>query len=285
MQAAHEPDCNPSLPSSFRRCRGNHVAIQHVLHLFSTDADCTRPPYHGRGVVIHEMLHALGLLHEHSRDDRDNFVTIVGSAKTNRNYIRASDRTDICPAPLAVPVDGSSRYSRLLQYSYSSVMHYPPDLDTSHESSMTLIHPPGAISDAAVLYPVTARPATLSLEELKGIVGQRLDITIYDRFRLGVLYQTRVDPSASVQCVVDLSGSWCTQQDIVPFSDCYQAMSSSSLLRRSFTALQDRFGLKKTRKFLCGWCAIVCATDEGLADLRLCPPKEGCVCECQRCRP
>ncbi len=64
--------------------------------------------------VIHELGHALGLLHEHQRPDRDNFVTvfwenIIPSYKSN---------FEIKDNPLIT----EENYS----YDYNSIMHYPP---------------------------------------------------------------------------------------------------------------------------------------------------------------
>ena len=37
-------------------------------------------------VVLHEMLHALGFYHEHSRKDRDHFVDVSEKSKLDKNY-------------------------------------------------------------------------------------------------------------------------------------------------------------------------------------------------------
>lgn len=65
-----------------------------------------------RGVVWHEFIHALGFYHEHTRPDRDDYVTIVeGNIQSGREHNfakRASSETDDRGSP----------------YDYESVMHY-----------------------------------------------------------------------------------------------------------------------------------------------------------------
>ena len=65
-----------------------------------------------KGIVLHEMLHALGRWHEQSRPDRDSFVVILtDNVQDNRlnNFVIAAEE-------LATTQD--------ITYDYSSVMHY-----------------------------------------------------------------------------------------------------------------------------------------------------------------
>ena len=66
--------------------------------------------YFQKGVVMHELAHAQGILHEQSRKDRDNYVTIklenVKSGKEHNFKKHADAKTDGFP------------------YDYKSMMHY-----------------------------------------------------------------------------------------------------------------------------------------------------------------
>ncbi|XP_046647126.1 zinc metalloproteinase nas-8-like isoform X2 [Daphnia pulicaria] len=65
------------------------------------------------GVVIHELMHALGFQHEHQRPDRDKYVSINidNVDPTNRDYFEKMKIWDF----------RTTRFS----YDYGSVMHYP----------------------------------------------------------------------------------------------------------------------------------------------------------------
>jgi hypothetical protein len=64
-------------------------------------------------VIVHELGHAIGLYHEHTRKDRDSFVTINWPCVNPVSYGNFFRRTD------AVSVD-------LERYDTTSVMHYTP---------------------------------------------------------------------------------------------------------------------------------------------------------------
>jgi len=66
-----------------------------------------------KGIIQHEMLHAMGFHHEQSRPDRDQFVTI------NLENIRSDFISNFDIAKSVVP-----NYAALSAYDYGSVMHY-----------------------------------------------------------------------------------------------------------------------------------------------------------------
>jgi hypothetical protein len=265
MQGAHLPDCDEMKSPG---CGGNHVVVAPLSRLRRTVASRGKSAFLGRGVIIHEMLHALGLFHEHSRSDRGEFVNVL---RVDRNYALASTAGSAAFGAL----DSMDRsQSRLHQYSYSSVMHY------FFDDLMSLKSPRSFPSDATVLYCTAGSTASSTVpididdKLLKSIVGQRVDITIYDRFRLGVLYQTGYEHASKSWALIDLwATEMCTQLDDVGYSDCYLSETSGTTL--------------------CGWCAINCANKQfpgpSITDLHLNAPRKdsvwmGSVCKCKRCK-
>ncbi|MTB53980.1 M12 family metallopeptidase [Lewinella sp. W8] len=65
-----------------------------------------------RGSIIHEILHAAGIYHEHSRSDRDNYINVH-----SENIITAYEHNFDKYAPGAIQNHGD--------YDYGSIMHYP----------------------------------------------------------------------------------------------------------------------------------------------------------------
>jgi len=66
-----------------------------------------------KGIVIHEMMHAVGFWHEQSRSDRDSYVTIVTqniNPRMRYNFNKMS----------------SSQVNNIDRYDYGSIMHYGP---------------------------------------------------------------------------------------------------------------------------------------------------------------
>ncbi|KFP23175.1 Astacin-like metalloendopeptidase, partial [Egretta garzetta] len=85
-----------------------------------------------KGIIQHELDHALGFLHEHSRSDRDKHVKIMWE------YISPADRPDFRK------FENSNNLG--LPYDYSSVMHYGPYTFTNTTGKATIVPiPDGSI--------------------------------------------------------------------------------------------------------------------------------------------
>uniref|UniRef100_A0A8D0FPY8 Metalloendopeptidase n=1 Tax=Strix occidentalis caurina TaxID=311401 RepID=A0A8D0FPY8_STROC len=78
-----------------------------------------------KGIIQHELDHALGFLHEHSRSDRDKHVKIMWE------YISPSDRPDFRK------FENSNNLG--LPYDYASVMHYGPYTFTNTTGKATIV--------------------------------------------------------------------------------------------------------------------------------------------------
>lgn len=78
------------------------------------------------GAIQHELLHVLGLLHEQSRPDRDDYVQIVWSniePKFVQNFMKADEAT-------------AETFG--LPYDFDSLMHYPANAFARSRHNVTI---------------------------------------------------------------------------------------------------------------------------------------------------
>jgi hypothetical protein len=104
-----------------------------------------------KGNTIHELLHVLGLFHEHTRCDRDTFV-LINTANIQSGY--SNNFTKQCT--------GATDYHA---YSEGSIMHYPPTAFSSN-----------------------GLPTIVSLRGLDSQMGQRTGMNSVDQATINTLY-------------------------------------------------------------------------------------------------
>ena len=79
------------------------------------------------GVPIHEIGHALGLYHEQSRSDRDNYVTVLWNNMDSSYW------------PQFNKVDAINEQTFSIPYDYGSVMHYASMVSTRLNNGLSSI--------------------------------------------------------------------------------------------------------------------------------------------------
>lgn len=99
-------------------------------------------------MILHEIGHAIGLLHEHTRPDRDDYVDILYD-----NMYKGSKRFFEIEDPALLDTLG-------VPYDYNSVMHYKGNVFASHGHVETIVARKDGI-------PVGPTPALTKLDALK----------------------------------------------------------------------------------------------------------------------
>nr|AQM58332.1 venom astacin-like protein 1 [Pristhesancus plagipennis] len=110
------------------------------------------------GTIMHEMLHVLGLKHEHARPDRDNYVKVIW------DNIKEGHRNNFEKA-------SAKEYTTYgVPYNFESVMHYP-----------------------ATSFSKNGDPTILPLDKSVDIklLGQRKKITEHDLKKINIMYNCK----------------------------------------------------------------------------------------------
>lgn len=117
----------------------------------SRNSDCLT-----KGVIMHELLHALGFWHEHNRPDRNNHIQII---QENIRIDHLSDFSINRNAEILVP-----------EYDYYSIMHYKTtQFSKNHQTLKTIV--------------------ILKQDIVESEVGQRDYLSSNDKMRLQKLYE------------------------------------------------------------------------------------------------
>ncbi|XP_069092176.1 meprin A subunit alpha-like isoform X2 [Pleurodeles waltl] len=125
-----------------------------------------------KSIVEHELLHALGFYHEHSRTDRDDYVKIWWD-EIIEGYAYAFDKyDDDFISDLNTP------------YDYDSVMHYGPLSFNKNYNVATI---------------------TTKIPAFNDIIGQRLDLSKIDLERLNRMYNCTSTLAMLDQCSFEFS--------------------------------------------------------------------------------
>ncbi|XP_055373692.1 hatching enzyme 1.2-like [Condylostylus longicornis] len=107
----------------------------------------------GSGTFVHELMHAVGFLHEQTRHERDNYITIQYN-NINKSFLHNFDKT----SPSQANAFGTP-------YDYGSIMHY-----------------------SAYAFSSNGQPTIIPKQKVS-VMGQRNGFSEYDVMKINLMYK------------------------------------------------------------------------------------------------
>lgn len=102
---------NKTMNSEDGTCGNSKVAKQLGGQDINLSSKCIN-----ESTVLHELLHSLGFIHEHTRSDRDSYINIIYDNVTAGNAAEFDIKNNVVSDNIIMHTD----------YDYDSIMHYHP---------------------------------------------------------------------------------------------------------------------------------------------------------------
>ncbi|MEZ5660391.1 MAG: RICIN domain-containing protein [Burkholderiaceae bacterium] len=132
-----------------------------------------------KGSIMHEFLHTAGLVHEHTRSDRDDFVEIVWQnikAAKKHNFRKNPVSLQIGPSTIPYAID-------IGPYDFDSIMHYGPTFFASSPGLTTIRRRDGR--------PFSANRSNLSMGDIAAVN------TLYPKPAPDIVQSYNPDPAST----------------------------------------------------------------------------------------
>lgn len=174
-------------------------------------------------IMVHELLHVIGIYHEQSRTDRDNYVTI-NSGNISQNGCQDSNGNPGPCDPQFAKEDLSASFGA---YNFDSIMHYGR-----------------AAFSTSTADTITVKPAYAAIWQSR--IGQRTHSTFGDRSTAIRLYQPGWAKVAKINSHPNGPGTWSSPYNNFP--DAYNAAPTGGdviILSGYYTGLAKWSGTRR----------------------------------------